>query len=121
MRRLRSWCAPVCSRTLVRWASCPIVRDAVAARLSAGVRESLHARAASCSLAPRRPEAVAVHPLATAPTNPQIAQAGVESDANQSPLHDRQTVEMLLGNAYRKLDITSRHQLSQRLHATAPN
>ena len=62
----RSWWRPACSRTRARCSFAhAIVRDAVAARLSAGVRSALHARAAELlSARGASPDAVAGHLLA---------------------------------------------------------
>jgi DNA-binding CsgD family transcriptional regulator len=74
-----------------------------------GIRVRRVAQTGIASLTPseRRITELAV----TGATNPEIAQALFITV---------KTVEMHLGHAYRKLDITSRHQLPEHLHATAP-
>jgi DNA-binding CsgD family transcriptional regulator len=74
-----------------------------------GIRVRRNAQTGIASLTPSE-RRITEHAV-TGATNPEIAQALFITV---------KTVEMHLHNAYRKLDIASRHQLPQHLHTTTP-
>jgi DNA-binding CsgD family transcriptional regulator len=87
----------------------PLAERARQELTATGIRVRRDAQTGVAALTPSE-RRIAEH-AATGATNPQIAQALFITV---------KTVEMHLGNAYRKLDITSRRQLPQHLHATTP-
>jgi DNA-binding CsgD family transcriptional regulator len=87
----------------------PLAERARQELAATGIRVRRDAQTGIASLTPS--ERRIIEHAATGATNPQIAQVLFITV---------KTVEMHLGNAYRKLDITSRHQLHQHLHTTTP-
>jgi DNA-binding CsgD family transcriptional regulator len=87
----------------------PLAERARQELTATGVRVRRDAQTGIAALTPS--ERRIIEHAVTGATNPQIAQALFITV---------KTVEMHLGNAYRKLDITSRRQLAQHLHAPTP-